>query len=126
MFATRLDIFKKILVALFLGSFVVLGTGAYCGNSSNPASNSSVSTSAVSIENMAFNPPNASISSGTTVTWTNNDSTTHQVESDGNLSNLLSGEIAPGQTYTFTFNQTGTYTYHCKIHPNMNGQIVVK
>lgn len=126
MFATRLDIFKKILVVLFLGSFVVLGAGAYCGNSSNPASSSPVSTSAISIKNMAFSPINVSISAGTTVTWTNNDSATHQVESDGNLSDLLSGEIAPGQTYTFTFNQTGTYTYHCKIHPSMTAQIVVK
>jgi plastocyanin len=29
------------------------------------------------------------------------------------------------QTVTFTANKTGTFTYYCNIHPEMNGKIIV-
>lgn len=117
---------RKFLLALFLGAFVIFGAGAYCGKSSNPASSAPVSTSNVSIKNMAFEPQNIEVAKGTTVVWTNNDSTVHQVESDGNLPDLLSGELQPGDTYDFVFDQSGTYAYHCKIHPQMTGQVIVQ
>jgi plastocyanin len=30
-----------------------------------------------------------------------------------------------GGTFSFTFMQPGTYTYHCTVHPYMKGTIVV-
>ncbi len=113
---------KQFLVALFLGAVVIFGAGALC-NKSNPST--PVSTSDISIENSAFNPPAISITKDTVVTWTNNDRTVHQIESDGNLSDLLSGEIAPGETFVFTFDASGTFNYHCKIHPEMKGKVTV-
>lgn len=65
-----------------------------------------------------------SVKSGTTVTWTNDDSVAHTVTSDTG-SVLNSSSIAPGQSFSFTFTTPGTYAYHCAIHPGMKATIVV-
>jgi hypothetical protein len=36
-----------------------------------------------------------------------------------------SGTLNVGNTFSFTFTQAGTFTYHCNIHPMMTGAIVV-
>src|SRR5659263_781196 len=73
----------------------------------------------VEIKNLAFNPAQINISEGTTVIWTNNDSLAHTVISDTNIFN--SSDVSPGQTFEFTFNETGIFKYHCSIHPEMLG-----
>jgi plastocyanin len=76
---------------------------------------------------MVFTPPQITVQKGGTVTWTNNDKTTHTVIDDlANVGGPNSGDIAPGASYSFTFNKTGSFQYHCRIHPSMRGTIVVK
>ena len=77
----------------------------------------------VSINNMAFSVATLTVSSGTTVTWTNNDGMTHTVTADDGSFN--SGNIAPGESFSHTFSGMGTYAYHCYIHSNMKASIVV-
>jgi plastocyanin len=36
-----------------------------------------------------------------------------------------SGNLGRGGTYTASFTTAGTYEYHCSIHPNMVGSVVV-
>src|SRR5688572_30820880 len=36
-----------------------------------------------------------------------------------------SGNIATGTSFSWTFNETGTFGYHCKIHPSMKGTVQV-
>lgn len=76
------------------------------------------------IENLTFTPNTVTISAGSTVTWTNNDPMSHSVIGDngGPKSTTLSN----GQSYSYTFNTPGTYTYHCGIHPSMKGTVVVQ
>ena len=76
----------------------------------------------VSIVNFSFQPTPLTVTVGTTVVWTNNDSVPHQIKSDTFNSNPLS----QGQTFSFTFQTAGTYDYSCAIHPAMHGQIIVK
>ncbi len=104
----------------------------------------------VFIEGLAFNPailpppppapgslpPNAlapapapapNLPVGTVVLWFNNDSVTHTVTARDNLfdsGNLSPGE--PGDTFRYTFEQSGTYEYYCKIHPSMVGEIIIE
>lgn len=79
-------------------------------------------SSSVSIENFSFNPGTLTVAVGTTVTWTNNDSTTHTVKS----SSFNSSSLAPGDTFSFKFDSKGTFNYNCGIHPTMTGTIVVQ
>jgi plastocyanin len=74
--------------------------------------------------NLAFSPATLTIKVGTTVTWTNKDSTTHTVISDNGV--FQSGNMAPNATFTYTFNNAGTFPYHCSIHPSMKGTVVVQ
>lgn len=85
---------------------------------------SQANTSMVTIENFAFSPSNVTIKKGNTVTWTNKDSATHQIASDTGA--FQGSAISQGQTYSFTFNDTGTFPYHCAIHPTMKGTITVQ
>lgn len=81
---------------------------------------------AVTIQNHAYGPANITVKKGATVTWTNRDAVQHDITPDNpsgdwKQSNLLSR----GQSYSVTFNETGTYTYFCTPHPEMTGTVTV-
>ena len=77
----------------------------------------------VNITNYSFNPANLTINKGAMVTWTNNDSVAHTVNSPGNFN---FGNIDPGKSYSRIFNIVGTYSYHCSSHSYMTGTITVE
>jgi plastocyanin len=73
--------------------------------------------------------PTVFVAPGTKVTFINNDTINHEIHSDGSLGiNHEGGPLMANgaNTYTQTFNATGTFNFRCHIHPNMLGQIVVK
>jgi len=128
---------KKIIVPLVaLAGVLVLGGcslygGSQTSSSAMPAASSTPTQStdqtnktsvAIDIQNFAFSPASLTISKGTAVTWTNNDSATHQIKS----ATFNSGQLSKGQTFSFTFNDTGTFDYSCAIHPSMTGKIIVQ
>ena len=73
---------------------------------------------------MPYNPSPLTVARGTTVTWTNNDFTTHTVTEVSNK--FDSGILAPSQTFKHTFDEPGIVKYYCTIHPFMSGQVIVK
>ncbi len=77
----------------------------------------------VTIMNFAFQPQSVSVSAGTMVTWTNNDTAPHTSTSDTGAWN--SGTLTTAGTYERVFSTAGTYPYHCAIHPSMLGTIIV-
>jgi plastocyanin len=138
-----------IILAILIGAGVVFGLTRNHNNNNQPASNTSNNTSnnassqkqpasqqsnnsttptaasSVSIENFAFMPPDITLKKGTTVTWTNNDSTTHTVTASSGENGPHSGDLGRGDKYSFTFDTAGTFHYHCSIHPNMLGTVTV-
>jgi plastocyanin len=80
-------------------------------------------TSAVTIQNSAFNPPSKTVNVGDTVRWTNADAFSHTSTADGGLWDT--GVITAGASGSFTFMSAGTFAYHCAIHAFMHGTIVV-
>jgi plastocyanin len=79
---------------------------------------------AESLGNRAYNPADLDVAAGTTVTWTNTDSTSHT--STSNAARWNSGIVPPGGTFSFAFQTAGTFPYHCAIHPGMAGTVVVR
>ena len=78
----------------------------------------------VQIKGMNFHPDTVTVAPGTTVTWTNEDSFAHTTTSDTKLWD--SGVLAPGRSYSHTFDKVGSYPYHCAVHTFMTGTVTVK
>ena len=69
------------------------------------------------------------IEKGKQVTWVNEDSAFHSITSgfyDTPTDLFDSGHLDPFESYTLTFDETGTYDYFCTLHPWMKGQVVVE
>lgn len=86
----------------------------------------------VSMVNTAFSPLKLEVSTGTTVTWTNEDSVTHtviaaQFHSQAEDWSFESASIQAGQSTTYTFDSAGIYEYYCDVHgeSSMCGAILV-
>ena len=73
-------------------------------------------------------PSIIAIDFGNQVTWVNEDSAFHSVTSGfyGEPSELFdSGYLDPFESFTFDFDEKGTYDYFCTLHPWMKGQVIV-
>jgi plastocyanin len=78
----------------------------------------------VQIDNFAFTPKSLTVPVGTQVVWTNHDDVPHTVTS---LDKVFSSQaLDTDEQFSFTFATSGTYAYHCAIHPIMTGTVVVK
>jgi amicyanin len=62
---------------------------------------------------------------GTEVTWTNTGQQPHTATSVGGVAKFDSGILNNGQSYSFTFEETGTNDYFCTVHPFMRGKVIV-
>jgi plastocyanin len=74
----------------------------------------------------AFTPPSVTVSVGQTVAWAFQDANPHTVTADDGSFTSPKGGLANGKTYSHTFDKAGTYRYHCFIHPQMLGTVVVQ
>lgn len=124
--------FKRSRLVVVVAAIGIVLMGQGCSSTtttSNPSPSPSpvVGTSSktdVSITGFAFVGSAVTINAKTTVVWTNNDSVPHTVTADD--SSFDSGNIAPGASFSMTFNQAGTVAYHCKNHPTMHGKVIVQ
>jgi plastocyanin len=77
----------------------------------------------VDIDDHAFDPAQRNIAPGTRVMFINNDTEPHTATADNGL--FDTGELEPGDSSWVSFEGAGTVTYHCELHPDMKGSIVV-
>ncbi len=98
-----------------------------------PSTTPTTGQATVVIQNFAFSPAAVTIHVGQTVMWRNNDMVMHTTTS-GSCSGSVctpssgwdSGTLNTGQSFSHTFNATGTFTYYCRIHgASMQGTVVV-
>ncbi len=98
---------------------------------------------AVVVEHVAFSPARLEVDAGSKVTWTNrDDNVVHTATSgtpgdkgvpgldngtparpDGTFDGEMDGADA---SFSFTFDEPGTYAYFCRVHQSMTGEIVVR
>jgi plastocyanin len=123
-----------LAMVVILFDIIVLGSLSYELVSVYAQSNASVSiVSGASSPSISkpYDPSPLTVKPGTSVTWTNNDSTIHTVTSglpeQGEVGTLFDSSImSPGKTFTHLFDKTGTFDYSCTLHPFMHGQIISK
>ncbi len=77
----------------------------------------------VDIVDFAFNKSVITVPVNTTVTWINFGSVLHTVTADD--SSFNSEALQTNQNFSRLFNASGTFTYHCSIHPSMTGSVIV-
>ena len=84
-------------------------------------------THTVNVQDNSFSPHDLTICLGDTVTWKNNDGTTHTASKTGGPGpNFDTGNISSGGTSApVAFNTAGAMSYRCNIHNNMTGTIQV-
>ena len=137
------------LAAGFLGLTVLAFAGLLaCTPAATPSpavATASPAPKTVSAKGFAFSPLTMDIVKGTLVTWTNEDTAPHTVTSgtvtpaaspaagasplpavakaDGKFD---SGRFELGKTFSYLFNEAGTFAYYCAVHTRMVATIVVK
>jgi plastocyanin len=77
----------------------------------------------VEIKNNAFIPADVTIAVNGEVDWKNEDQTTHVIKFDNGTT---CGTVMAGQTKKVRFSAAGLYPYHCTIHPDMKGNVLVQ
>lgn len=124
----------KLITLLFLLALLISGVYVltYWRNVSlvpapqdmSPAVSDDIDSIVIHISDFAFQPKERRIQVGTKVIWKNDDRVGHTVTSDtGAFESKLLGK---DETFEFTFNQIGVFTYHCRPHPNMKATIIVE
>ena len=78
----------------------------------------------IEIKGFAFSPAILTIKKGDSVRWTNKDSMKHTATADNGK--FDSKTLNKDQSFTFTFNEAGEYSYICSIHPYMKAKIIVE
>lgn len=100
------------LVAIALQAGEALGRGAEAS-----------ATKTVEIRNFAFHPATLKVDRGTRVSFANASKVPHTAT---RTKGFDTRRIAPGSSAAVRFKRSGTFAYHCKIHPTMRGKIVVE
>lgn len=87
------------------------------------ASTARAATHQVSIVGMAFVPASLTIAAGDTVIFANDDNAPHTATDDAGA--FDTGRLSKGQSAQLTFPSSGSFAYHCAVHPRMVGTITV-
>ena len=128
-------------IPLLIVAIAALSACSAAADSTKDAPGRSESAEVV-IEGLIFEPDSVTVDVGDTVTWINKDEVDHTVTSgkpgdqgvpgvdeatkpelDGNFDEPLE---RVGSTFSFTFEERGTYTYFCRVHAAMKAVVVVE
>jgi plastocyanin len=123
---------RPVAIPLVVAALVFAGCGGGgdtdstpSGSSPSPAAASSSSPQAVKIVDYTYKPADLTVAAGTTVEFTNKDSTPHTATSKQSGA-FETGSIDTGKSAEVKLEKPGTYAYYCAFHPFMKGTITVK
>lgn len=118
------------LAGLSMSLAIVLATGVLGTRAAttedvaqrSPAQRHPIEGTTVVARAFSFEPAYPAIPSGARVVWVNRDREAHTVTSDVGL---FDAEIGPGERFSFTFEEPGTYFFYCLPHDWMIGEVTV-
>lgn len=76
-------------------------------------------TVTVNMDQFQFKGSSVTIQQGWTLQWINKEAPRHTATGDDDSFN--SGTMSQGDTFIFTFNETGTFPYYCRFHGDNGG-----
>ena len=114
-----------ILVAIAANIAACGGSGTTPTTPSTPGSTTPVTTTSVSMLNVAFTPASIQVAAAAVVTFTNNDPFAHNVTFDNSSIGTTGNYSSGAKTLTMPA-VAGVYTYKCTIHSSMTGTVTVK
>lgn len=94
---------------------------ALASNGSTAGASKAKKAKAVRIQGFAYRAATTRVTRGTRVTFSNKDGVPHTATGSG----FNTGRIGPGGAKSVTFKRKGTFRYHCTIHPDMRGKVIV-
>lgn len=122
--------------SLIIAAIILLGVVILVAVTHEPTNNGTKAakrSAQIAVTGGKFFPAVIDVQLGSAVTWTNQEDTPHWVASDpypkdDTLKSLNSGgPLQQNESYTYTFDKSGTYTYHDELHPqDLMGTIRVK
>ncbi len=129
---------KSALLFLLFAVVLVSGCTQYGAQSTTEQPSDTGNT--IEITGSGFSPGTLTVSAGTTVTFINKDSGQHWPASAAHPTHSAYPEtggcigskfdackpLAQGESFSFTFNEKGTWKYHDHLNPGMTGTIIVQ
>ena len=125
-----------LVSVVMLASVVTLSVYQVFIKEQTPATSvTAPATASVSITSSGPSPATITVSAGTVLTWTNDDTKPHQIAADPHPSNdSIPGfesdtSLLPGDSLSFAFEDQGLYTYHDHLNPLdriWQGRVVVE
>jgi plastocyanin len=124
--STHPPVGAALLLPAVAAALLVGCGGSGDGTDRTPSSSSGAqSAKAVTIQDYTYKPARIVVPEGTTVTFTNRDSTPHTATSKES-GGFESGSVDTDKSGKVTLEETGTFAYYCLFHPFMKGTIVVE
>lgn len=109
---------------MLAGTFVLAGCAATPAAAGGDDSEADVT---ITVTDMSYQPAEVTIHPGDTVEWVFDDGgLPHDVSGLDEMEGVLQSDLMTEGTFTFTFDEAGTYTYTCTPHPMMLGTVVVE
>lgn len=113
-----------------LGALVVVigaSLGLYIYQAQKDATNRlAANPGEIVIQASGYTPASIKIKKGQIVTWANQDTIQHAITADEPSLELDGSEmLEPGDTFSYSFDKTGTYTYHDQVNGDVFKGIVI-
>ncbi len=124
---------KRLIFTAMAITLVGIVTGLLPGCASTPTPTFTQAANEVIILGRAMIPDTITVTAGTTVTWTNQDSEDHIVASLTNTGGEFDGLFyvplgplaGPPESFSYIFDEPGTFSYRCNFHEDMFGYKVI-
>ena len=78
----------------------------------------------ITIKDNSFSPVVLTVATGSSITFVNSTDNEHSIVSDDSAT-ILSGTIMHKTSFYFKKDTTGTFYYHCGMHPAVKGTVIL-